>query len=47
MTYGGFKKEEGEPAERLMRHLRARFSGELIDYETQAADETEPPPAEG
>jgi hypothetical protein len=45
MTYGGFKKEEGEPAERLMRHLRARFSGELIDYETQAADETDLPQA--
>jgi hypothetical protein len=43
MTYGGFKKEEGEPAERLMRHLRARFSGELIDYESAAIEETDAP----
>jgi len=32
LTYGGFKKEEGEPAERLMQHIRARFSGEVLEY---------------
>ena len=32
LTYGGFKKENGEPAERLMRQIRERFSGEIIEY---------------
>lgn len=32
LTYGGFRKEDGEPAERLMERLVANFSGELIDY---------------
>lgn len=32
LTYGGFKKENDEPAERLMRQIRARFSGEIIEY---------------
>ncbi len=32
LTYGGFKKEQGEPAERLMAHIRARFTGEIIEY---------------
>jgi hypothetical protein len=32
LTYGGFRKEDGEPAERLMERLEASFSGELIDY---------------
>ncbi|MGB1129702.1 MAG: hypothetical protein ACPG4K_06615 [Haloferula sp.] len=32
LTYGGFKKEDGEPAEKLMQALRAGFSGELIEY---------------
>jgi hypothetical protein len=36
MTYGGFNKQDGEPAERLMRRLRERFSGELIEYVTTA-----------
>jgi hypothetical protein len=35
LTYGGFKKEEGEPAERLMRRLKENFSGELIEYVTE------------
>lgn len=34
LTYGGFKKEQGEPAEQLMRHIRERFSGEVIEYVT-------------
>jgi len=32
LTYGGFKKEQGEPAEKLMKHIRAHFSGEIIEY---------------
>ena len=32
LTYGGFKKENGEPAERLMRRIREKFSGEIIEY---------------
>ena len=32
LTYGGFKKEDGEPAERLMERIRANFSGEIIEY---------------
>lgn len=38
LTYGGFKKEQGEPAERLMRHLRARFSGEVLEYAPVMSD---------
>ena len=32
LTYGGFKKDNDEPAERLMRLIRSRFSGEIIEY---------------
>jgi hypothetical protein len=32
LTYGGFKKENGEPAERLMGMIRENFSGEIIEY---------------
>jgi hypothetical protein len=32
LTYGGFKKEQDEPAERLMVRLRENFSGEVIEY---------------
>lgn len=43
LTYGGFKKENGEPAERLMQRIRSHFSGEIIEYapvreEKQAED---------
>ncbi len=34
LTYGGFKKEDDEPAERLMHRIRSRFSGEIIEYTT-------------
>ena len=34
LTYGGFKKENGEPAENLMRQIRSRFSGEITEYAT-------------
>ena len=40
LTYGGFLKEQGEPAEQLMQLLRERFTGELIEY----ASESEPEP---
>jgi len=32
MTYGGFKHEDGAPAEALMQRVLARFSGEIVDY---------------
>ncbi len=32
LTYGGFKKENDEPAEKLMQRIRSHFSGEIIDY---------------
>ena len=32
LTYGGFKKEQDEPAERLMQKIRSRFSGEILEY---------------
>ena len=34
MTYGGFKKENGEPAEQLLMQVREHFSGEIIEYAT-------------
>jgi hypothetical protein len=39
LTYGGFQKEQGEPAEALMVQLRAHFTGEIIEY---AAEEPSP-----
>ena len=44
LTYGGFKKEKDEPAERLMRKVRENFSGEIIEYASVA--ENEEPEAE-
>ena len=32
LTYGGFKQDNDEPAERLMRLIRSRFTGEIIEY---------------
>ncbi|MEK7952483.1 hypothetical protein [Luteolibacter soli] len=42
LTYGGFKKEDDEPAERLMRRLRENFSGELIEYVTESEEPAKP-----
>lgn len=42
LTYGGFKPEDHEPAERLMRRVRESFSGEIIEF---ASAEAEEPPA--
>jgi hypothetical protein len=39
LTYGGFKKEQDEPAEVLMRRLRENFRGEIIEF---VAEEAEP-----
>ncbi len=41
LTYGGFKKEHDEPAERLMRKIRANFTGELIEYTTTSTAQEE------
>lgn len=40
LTYGGFKKENDEPAERLMRQIRSCFSGEIIEYTVATAGES-------
>ncbi|MBG7607746.1 MAG: hypothetical protein IZT59_06950 [Verrucomicrobia bacterium] len=49
LTYGGFKKENDEPAEQLMQKIRANFSGEIIEYTTLEekveSDTTEETPA--
>jgi hypothetical protein len=37
LTYGGFKLDQDEPAERLMKRIRSKFSGEVIEYATFAA----------
>ncbi|MCW1924671.1 hypothetical protein OKA05_19050 [Luteolibacter arcticus] len=42
LTYGGFKKEDGEPAEQLMRRLKENFSGELIEYVTESEEPAKP-----
>ncbi len=45
MTYGGYKKENDEPAERLMRHIRERFSGEIIEYAAVSTEDSNDSPA--
>jgi hypothetical protein len=42
LTYGGFKKEQGEPAERLMKLIRSRFSGEILEYAPLLAESPSP-----
>ena len=32
LTYGGFDLAKDEPAERLMKLIRSKFSGEIVDY---------------
>jgi len=44
LTYGGFAKKDGEPAERLMRQIRSNFSGEIIEYAKVEADSANNPP---
>ncbi|GAA5482261.1 hypothetical protein [Haloferula sargassicola] len=43
LTYGGFKTEDDQPAEKLMQAVLAGFSGEVIDYEKPAESEPEAP----
>ena len=33
MIYGQFKKEDGEPAEKLFAKIMERFKGEVVEYE--------------
>lgn len=33
MTYGGFSKEQGEPAETFMKAVLARYKGDIVEYE--------------
>ncbi len=40
MTYGGFNKQQGEPAEQFMQAILARYEGEIIDYEREEAPAT-------
>lgn len=35
MTYGGFSKEKGEPAEQLMKALLAVYKGEVLEYASE------------
>lgn len=42
LTYGGFKKERGEPAEKLIQLLQTKFSGELLEYTTHIGKEEDP-----
>ena len=39
LTYGGFKKENNEPAERLMQQIRSHFSGEITEYAQASGNE--------
>lgn len=39
MTYGGFNKDKGEPAEQFMQALLAQYQGEITEYETPANSE--------
>ena len=45
LTYGGFKKEKGEPAEALMRFIRSRFSGEIVEYTALTTAEPQDSPS--
>lgn len=47
LTYGGFKKEQDEPAEKLMQKLRSNFSGEIIEYivESEEPEKSDAPTA--
>lgn len=39
LTYGGFRKEENQPAEQLMQRIRGNFSGEILEYEPVLAED--------
>ena len=45
LTYGGFKKDKGQPAEMLMQRIRSKFSGEILEYTSRTekfTDKEEP-----
>lgn len=39
LTYGGFRHEDGQPAEKMMDMLRVNFSGEILEYTTADRDQ--------
>lgn len=39
MSYGGFEKSRGEPAERFMQAVLARYEGEILHYEDALGEE--------
>lgn len=41
LTYGGFKTEDDQPAERLMQAIKHHFSGEIIEFTRETTEETE------
>ena len=41
MVYGQFKKEEGEPAQKLYERIMANFQGELIELAPEDEEEEE------
>ncbi len=38
MTYGGFNKDKGEPAEAFMQAVLAQYKGDIIEYEQSDKD---------
>ncbi|MGD7653567.1 MAG: hypothetical protein ACQCXQ_10160 [Verrucomicrobiales bacterium] len=40
LTYGGFKQENGQPAEALMKRVKSKFSGEILEYAPVATEES-------
>jgi hypothetical protein len=43
LTYGGFRQEDDQPAERMMQRLRANFTGEILEYAAAEDTGTESP----
>jgi hypothetical protein len=42
LTYGGFRPEDGQPAEQLMQRIKSRFSGEIVEFVSAAPAEDAP-----
>lgn len=47
LTYGGFRKDQDRPAERLMERIRSNFSGEIIEYTVAEPEVDGAAPTEG
>ncbi len=47
LTYGGFKSDHDEPAERFMCLVRSKFSGELLEYVPLTVDHPPTNPDQG